>query len=189
MRNYTWFLILCLIVLSSGCRKRSSAASQREHASGKTESSPSFVDPVTLSGSGGGGASFVPKATEEMLESVHLEVNRTEKLSSALFDPDADEKTPRRTLLAVQVTVTSKQEQPRLMVEPQRFMLEADNGEIMPLRLSGHKQPILPSVYLSAGQSTSGWITFQILDGDHEYMLKTDLRKPAIRIPVEVPAQ
>jgi hypothetical protein len=85
--------------------------------------------------------------------------------------------------ISVRVKVTSRQESPRLLVEPRRFRLEADGVEV-PARPAARKEPSLRSTYVPAGKSVGGWITFEPPVGAKRLMLKSDLRRPPISMPL-----
>lgn len=193
MRNSACLLALCLSALLVGCGKETEARSQRDQSlRGNPGSRPAGgpVYPTHSSHSSGGvSASSVPDGTDAILESVQVKILDVEKqwATSALAHEGEDGSS--YLVLALSIQVRSETARPRLLVQPQRFTLESPEGEVMPLRMSGRKQPVLPTTYLDQGQTVSGWLTFEISADYPEYTLKTDLRQPMISVTVRVPEE
>jgi hypothetical protein len=83
--------------------------------------------------------------------------------------------------------VTSFQASPRLRVEARRFWIEAGRTRIQ-ARPTSSKTPALPAAYLKAGESVSGWLTFEVPRDAKDVILKADLQKPPMDVPLTLPA-
>lgn len=96
----------------------------------------------------------------------------------------------RTRLIAVKVKVTSKRENPRVLVQPERFTLEpyrSGEGGTYPLLHSFRKSPVLPTVFLQEGESTSGWLTFRVPADRDRFKLRAEIRSPPIEVVIELP--
>jgi hypothetical protein len=91
------------------------------------------------------------------------------------------------TPLSLLITVTSHQESPRLRVEPRRFHVEADKSTSIQARPTSSKDPPLASTYLRDGASVSGWLTFEVPPEAKELVLKSDMKRPPLEIPIAIP--
>lgn len=85
--------------------------------------------------------------------------------------------------LTLKVRVTNLHERLQIRVRPDRFLLEAQDGSNVLPRQSDRQEPILPTAFLKNGESTDGWLTFQVPIHAGNLRLKSDLTMPPSRIP------
>lgn len=183
MHKYLWWIVIGACGLITGCGKESEAHPNRTRDSSRVLERSAQLRQARLARTGGT-ATSTPKETKEVLDKVKVEVQQVEKIALRDSDPEMATISEGYMLLAVKVSVTSRQQQPILLVDPQRFVLTGESGEPFPMRLSARKQPILPTMYLEDGQTVEGWLTFEVPEVEDSFSLKTDLRSPAIVMPV-----
>lgn len=93
-------------------------------------------------------------------------------------------------LVAIKVKVTSKRENPRVFVQPERFTLEpyrSGQGGAYPLLHSFRKSPVLPTMYLREGESTDGWLTYRVPRDSNRFKLRAEIRNPPIEVVIDLP--
>jgi hypothetical protein len=93
-------------------------------------------------------------------------------------------------LIAVKVKVTSKRDNPRVCVQPERFTLEpyrSGDGGTYPLLHSFRKSPALPTMYLRNGESASGWLTYRVPMASNRFKLRAEIRNPPIEVVIDAP--
>ena len=142
-------------------------------------------DPSVLRGNVVDGASGTQLA-ETLLGQAKVEILQTERIPLGALGPRDKVLPGQRDLLALEVTVTSGQ-RARLLVSPERFSLETETGEAMTRRKDNTRTPILPSSSLGMGESSTGWLVFEIPAELERFQLTTDLRRPPLNLPVRSP--
>ena len=179
MRNRIMHLLLGLLLVSAGCGKGSEAASKAASRPATAVPSTGHWGPPIVEPPGQMVATSVPGA-DDLLGRVEVQV---ESVEADTFASAVITNLP----VSVLIRVTSYQESPRLRVEARRFYIEADKTTKIQARPGSSKEPLLPSGYMKAGESVSGWLTFDVPKAAKSLILKSDMRRPPIEVPIAVP--
>lgn len=177
MRIVIFHLLLSLPLATAGCGKGSEAAPK----AAARPSPAARSGPPTVESPLPDPARSMPGA-EDQSSPVELKV---ESVEADLFAPPAIAGTP----VSILLKVTSRQDRPRLRVEARRFYIEADGSVKTQARPGSSKEPQLPTAYLKAGESVSGWLTFEVPKGAKQLILKSDMRRPPLEVPIALPGR
>ena len=130
-------------------------------------------------------ASSAPQSAAAFNEDMQVEIQGAE-IQAAV--PGVAAAPIGHSLLGILVRVTSQRELPRPLVEPRRFTLVTADGRSIAPRISGRKEPALGSSYLKKGETVKGWLTFEVPADSKKIVLKTDLRRPPLSLPIPAAA-
>jgi len=179
MRNLIMHLLLSLLLVSAGCGKGSEAASKAASRPAPAVPSTARSGPPLVESPSQMSATSVPGA-DELIGRVDVQV---ESIDADVFAASVITIIP----MSVLIRVTSHQESPRLRVEARRFYIEADKSTKIQARPGASKDPPLPSGYMKAGESVTGWLTFDVPKAAKSLILKSDMRRPPIEVPIALP--
>ncbi len=173
MSNELRCLSLFSLFIAAGCGKVSEA--------GKPPAGNPSQAPASAGSQATGTASSAPQGAAVVNEDIQIEIQGAEKQRVGLGVAAVP---MGHYVLGVLVSVTSRREAPRPLVEPRRFTLVTADGRSIGPRISGGKEPVLGTAYLKNGEAVKGWLTFEVPADSEKLALKTDLRQPPLQLPI-----
>jgi hypothetical protein len=168
---------LVLVLLAGGCGKEASATNKSTTPTGTVTSTaphpPLPVDPIGVSSGTTSSQSILDQVTLDILE-----VDAPSGVGTAVGTSLA------LRSVGLKIVVRNNHEDLWLLVEPSRFSVETETGKSSPALFSSSKEPAMGTLYLKSGESTEGWISFEVPAAAERLTLKSTLRTPSIYVPV-----